>query len=544
MFNNFFYLNRCIAELNEVIKGGYLQEAYSQEKDKFYIKAINEDYPHRHLVISSDQNLPYILVKSEHHKAKKNTVDFFADLLPGRIDSIQIAEGDRVIRINLTEAAIYYLIRGVKSNIVAITEDEETRFFKKNQFQNEDELLSLLKSYHYTDQLYYPDFSQFIQSNLPWKEVQKRFPFITKEIVKEAKARISSEYNETADFDTLIQIIQEIYQDDISVSIDETNNRINFHPVNFLSTKNNKLIASFSSFGEAMNKYLAVKFTRERELKLRKEIKSYLDRELSKASNKLNNLKARIDKGSKEEEYYHYGNLLLMNKNHIHKGMGNVELTDYLTNESIKIPLKSDKTPQENIDNYFDKARAEKISFQKSKELYEEAKQNYERLRDYQEQLAQTETIDGLKKIKDELNLKTKGKMKEQESGFNFKHYLIDNEFHVYVGRDSRNNDELTLKYAKQNDYWFHARGVSGSHAVIRVDNPKKPVPKSVIKSAAAIAAFHSKAKSAGMVPVSYTFRKYVHKSKGMAPGAVKLSREDTVIVRPEIPKNAEYIED
>jgi predicted ribosome quality control (RQC) complex YloA/Tae2 family protein len=123
-----------------------------------------------------------------------------------------------------------------------------------------------------------------------------------------------------------------------------------------------------------------------------------------------------------------------------------------------------------------------------------------------------------------------------------FKRYLIDGKYQVYVGRDSQNNDLLTLKFAKQNDYWFHARSVSGSHVVLKNDNTKDNMPKNVLKKAASLAAYHSKAKTAGISPVSYTLKKYVVKKKGMEPGKVALLKEDVLLVRPEIPEGCEYI--
>ncbi|HQJ46614.1 MAG TPA: NFACT RNA binding domain-containing protein, partial [Ignavibacteriaceae bacterium] len=94
----------------------------------------------------------------------------------------------------------------------------------------------------------------------------------------------------------------------------------------------------------------------------------------------------------------------------------------------------------------------------------------------------------------------------------------------------------LTTKFAKQNDLWFHARAVSGSHVILRVENKKEIIPKSVIKKAAGLAAFHSKAKTAGVVPVSFTYKKYVVKRKGMPFGQVSLLKEDILLVKPEIP--------
>ncbi|OGU43815.1 MAG: hypothetical protein A2000_05205, partial [Ignavibacteria bacterium GWB2_36_8] len=120
----------------------------------------------------------------------------------------------------------------------------------------------------------------------------------------------------------------------------------------------------------------------------------------------------------------------------------------------------------------------------------------------------------------------------------------VEKKYHVFVGKDSKTNDLLTLKFAKQNDYWFHARSVSGSHVILRNENPKEGVPKNILKLVASIAAYHSKAKTAGMVPVSYTQKKYVVKKKGMEPGKVALLKEEVLIVEPEINKKCEYITD
>jgi predicted ribosome quality control (RQC) complex YloA/Tae2 family protein len=105
----------------------------------------------------------------------------------------------------------------------------------------------------------------------------------------------------------------------------------------------------------------------------------------------------------------------------------------------------------------------------------------------------------------------------------------------LYVGKNAKNNDELTMKFAKPNDIWLHARGVGGSHCVIRVDGSEPS--KSIIKEAAAIAAFYSKAKTSNLAPVAYTYKKYVTKPKGANPGAVVVRREEVVLVEPYKPE-------
>ncbi len=142
-------------------------------------------------------------------------------------------------------------------------------------------------------------------------------------------------------------------------------------------------------------------------------------------------------------------------------------------------------------------------------------------------------------KIKDKDYVESKDDIK-----LKFKRYIIDDKYNVYVGKDSKNNDLLTTRFAKQNDFWFHARSVSGSHVVLRVENTKEVIPKSVLKKVAALAAYHSKAKTAGVVPVAYTYKKYVIKKKGYPVGTVHLLREDVLLVKPEIPKNCEFVVD
>jgi predicted ribosome quality control (RQC) complex YloA/Tae2 family protein len=106
-------------------------------------------------------------------------------------------------------------------------------------------------------------------------------------------------------------------------------------------------------------------------------------------------------------------------------------------------------------------------------------------------------------------------------------------DFQILVGKNSKNNDLLTQKYAYKEDLWLHARGVAGSHVVIKY-RAGKPFPKSVIEKAASLAAYYSKSKSDSLCAVIVTPKKYVRKPKGAALGAVVVEREDVVMVEPK----------
>jgi len=115
--------------------------------------------------------------------------------------------------------------------------------------------------------------------------------------------------------------------------------------------------------------------------------------------------------------------------------------------------------------------------------------------------------------------------------------FPIGEKYEAWVGKSSSDNDVLTFKYAGPHDYWMHVRGSPGSHVVLksRSGGAFDP-PKEVLRAAAKIAAWYSKMKKAGMVPVAYCERKYVKKPKNAPPGTVTLQREEVIFVEPGLP--------
>ena len=107
----------------------------------------------------------------------------------------------------------------------------------------------------------------------------------------------------------------------------------------------------------------------------------------------------------------------------------------------------------------------------------------------------------------------------------------------VLAGRSDEDNDQLSIRLAKQDDWWFHVRGMPGSHVLLRARKDMEPITD-ILKQAAAIAAYHSKAGKGGRVPVACTRAKYVRKPKGAKPGSVQIRKERLIKVRPGLPIN------
>jgi len=536
MYKNYFYLLRCINELSQVINGESIIEIYTQEKDKLYIHIPLKNKPLFHLVISVNPQIFYLSIKEELHKARKNTYSFFSEFMPSKIENIKIALGERIIRIEIEYGKLFIICRGNESNILFIDNNGNINPFKKITDKFKSEINGILKQSEFINSF---ESLAPLLSQVDIDKAGKNLPCLGKEIINETI------YRKGNPSDNLPIVIKSILSDNIAVYSDNSTGKTRFHPESFLTFIKPNDYHYFDSYFIALSKYFSSVFTKSNVINVRKEVDKYLEINLEKTSNKLNNLMSRIKSGSKELLYQQYGNVLLSNIQKLKNGLREIDLADFESGLNIKIPLDYKLSPQQNIKNYFDKARSEKIELEKSKELYIENKKEYEHLIRNKEKLLLVKEDDELLQIKKELKIKPKQSLPEERTQNSlYRHFIINGKYNVYVGKDSKNNDALTTQFAKQNDFWFHARSVSGSHVVLRVENTKEPIPKNILQKVASLAAYYSKSKTSKLAPVSYTLKKYVTKNKNHDPGQVSLSKENVFLVRPEIPKDCLLVQD
>ncbi len=537
MYKNYFILNRLILELNSLLQSSEITEIYSQEKDKLILKC--ENSTDKFIEISVNPGDPYITLKDELHRARKNSIDFFSEYLPIKIIKFEISDHDRLVRISGEKVNFFFAVRGKHTNMFIQDQGKSISSFKNESDTYLEEFGKEIVGHSFTDE---PKRIDFKNTFLEFDDYRKKYPFIGKEIITEAKYRFDENPGENK-AGYLEDIIRELLIEKPAVYLSSGTGEV-FLAVSTFHIFPSDEIKTFDVMTEAVNYFLARKYQLEAFSSKRKIIEKYIERELSKLSSKMNDLKGRIDRGSREEEYNKMGNLLLINLNNVQPKSKLTEVEDiYDNNKPLQIKLDPKLSPQKNAEFYFNKAGNEKTAFKKSKELFLSVSENYKRLLQLKQRFLNSESLEDINNIMKELHIKS-GEKKESVDDIKskFKHYVIEGKYDVFVGKDSVNNDLLTMKFAKQNDYWFHARSVPGSHVVLRVINTKDPVPKNILKSTASIAAYHSKAKTSGVAPVSYTFKKYVTKKKGMEPGKVALLKEEVLLVKPEIPKNCEYM--
>lgn len=533
MYKNYLYLLRGVKELNEIICNRTIKDIYTQEKDKLFLHIPSNDNVNFHLIISANAQFPFVTTKEGHFKAKKNTKNFLNEFLPDVIQNISIASNDRVIKIELTKSLLFFLIRGSATNVIFLNKNNISSFKKVNE-------KALIKLQEELDQLQFINTYEEFLLDMTEDEKSKfteQYRFVDKDIQNEMT--LKDEHWKSS----LLNIIDSIFYKPINIFYDEKKQKPVFQPVTFLSLTHNSYDQKYDGYFDAVNKYMFYKHTLSDGKNLKVEIDKFLNKKLGLSSNKLNNLKARLDIGSKESEYSLHANLLLANIGTIKKGMKEIEVEDYDSKSKTKIIMDEKLSPSKNVEKLFEKARSEKINYEKTKEIYNNTRKEYSHFIELKTKFDNSSSYDELITIKKELKIRLQMKQEKNEDKINFRHFIIEDKYHLYVGKDSKNNDLLTTRFAKQNDYWFHARSVSGSHVVLRVETVKEGVPKSVLKKAASIAAFYSKAKSSKLVSVSFTFKKYVSKSKNMPLGQVSLLKEQVLLVSPEIPKDCIYIE-
>jgi predicted ribosome quality control (RQC) complex YloA/Tae2 family protein len=542
MLQNYFFLNRFLIEVQELLADSKIFEIFSQEKSKLVI-VVSKNGEEYYLELCVIPGNSYLNLRKNYSRAKKNTVNFFEAALGEKIDSILIANDDRIIKLKCTHSEIYFTIRGKFTNVFFFDTDNQAHAFKSVDAHTLENIKKefgekvFLRGWNQIDLSY-----EITESHL--EDIRRKYPILGSETIKEVKARINHSDDDNNQI-LLADVLNEIRYTRPCVFIDEAEEEIHIGFENFKSFPFNEKKV-FGYLIDAVNFLLSKKYYLKDKYSKEKIVKNHLERELKKVSSKIQNLQGLIERGTKEAEYNKFGQLLLANLGSIKSRMSSIIVEDIISGgEKIKIDLNPSLSPQKNVDYYFDKSRSEKIAFAKNLQLFNNAKKDFERLRHIEDSLNETESTKELDELMKSLKIKQPQESEAKEDlGSKFKQYLIEDKYKVFVGKDSKSNDLLTTRFAKQNDYWFHTRGSSGSHVVLRVESTKEAIPKNILKKAAAIAAYHSKSKTAGVVPVAYTFKKYVVKKKGDPTGTVRLLREDVLLVKPEIPAGCEYVTD
>lgn len=249
-----------------------------------------------------------------------------------------------------------------------------------------------------------------------------------------------------------------------------------------------------------------------------------INKEIKKKTKKIEKQKKELITANKEESWKQKAELLKANFTSMKKGMRSIVLQNYYEDEfpEIEIILNPEKDAKQNIKHYFKKyrkARDGKTEIQKQIKI---AQNEIEVLERDIFELEETDTFLS--------NQEKNKKEKTQKTGY--KKIVINEDWEIYIGRTSKENDTLTTRFAKPHDWWFHTRVFKGTHVILRNYN-KKELPNKLKLLCSQLAAYYSKAKKSTNVPVDRTQIRYVRKPRGSAPGYVIYKEQKTLFVDP-----------
>ncbi len=297
-------------------------------------------------------------------------------------------------------------------------------------------------------------------------------------------------------------------------------------------------VTKYESISEVLELYYSERNTytriRQKSADLRKHVNTLLERNQKKYSLQMKQLKD----SEKREKYKVYGELINAFGYGLTPDDKFLEAANYYDdNKIIKIPIDNTKTPAENAQKYFDKYGKMKRTAEALNELILETKGQIDHLESIQNSLDIALSADDLVQIKDELIeygfiKKGKGSKKQKVKSKPF-HYISSDGFDMYVGKNNYQNDELTFKLATGNDWWFHAKGMPGSHVIVKAEN--KELPDSTFEEAGKLAGYYSKGKNADKVEIDYLQKKNVKKPNGAAAGFVVYYTNYSLTIHPDI---------
>lgn len=255
--------------------------------------------------------------------------------------------------------------------------------------------------------------------------------------------------------------------------------------------------------------------------------------ELQKAERLMHNITNDIDEAERYKELRHYGNLLVTYRHNLKAGLENISVRDFDGERKVTIPLDPRLSPDENIRMYFRRAKKGEKGILIMRNRRRAVSNEIGGKRKFIESISKLTDPNEIITLISGAHGPVRARRRERRPP-RFRTYSLDERHTVYVGRNNAENDYLTHRFAAPRDIWLHAQGVTGSHVILK--GATRSTPKKILETAAAIAAYFSKARHSATVPVIYTEKRYVRKPRKSTPGTAVHERGKTLFVEPSLP--------
>lgn len=510
---NYYFLKQLSKVLGARLVNRRITAVFSQNKDEL-ILAFEHEGTEFFIKANLDSEASLLSFPSAFARAKKNSVDLFDVLIGLKVHSIRQFQNERSFSILFeNNFELLFKLHGRHANLILFKKGVIQDLFKKNIAPDQTLVLDELnKEIDQSDEAIiregfdlfpiYPTFDKHIKNYL------KSAGFYNTD-APQTKLHILHEL--------LDQLHEKAYY---LTTVKDIPKLLLFRPEGVFETYEDPIVVSNALAREF--------FTNHGVAQLKNRLLAQVRKEIKKSQSYLKQTDAKLDEIMNRRGYDELANILMANLHvKVNPADKQIELFDFYANDQIIIKLKPHQSLQLNAENLYRKAKnqAKEIDMLEKNMA---AKQRI--LAQLQAKEAEIEALEDIKALR--ALVKPNQSQQNQKEPTPFMEYSISG-FQVYVGKNAKNNDLLTQKFAKKDDLWLHARDVSGSHAIIRNPNGVN-IPLHIIEKVAQVAAWYSKRKSDTFCPVIYTPKKYVRKPKGALPGQVLLSKEEVILVPPD----------
>ena len=404
------------------------------------------------------------------------------------------------------------------------------------------------------------DFSEFLDL-LPNELSIDTFPLILSNIFNGFSRSFVSGLLQDLNIDALNNIdLEKIYNEIRNIVFENDTNNLNFKYIDvkgkkdyYLSTSNNEKLVPFH-LNFFLDDFYFEKETSQEFRVYRDSVLKMILSVLDKYKKRLNNMNKKLAECDDMQKYQLYGELITANLYRIENiPISNIVLENYYdNNKEISIELDSRYSPSVNAKRFFKKYNKLKNTLEIVTKQKDETLKELDYIESIVYELEAATTLDEVYSIFEEISenvifaektkqlsnkkkdkLKKSNLTKNKNVSFNPIKYTIGN-YQLLVGRNNKENDYLTLKYASKNDIWFHTKDIHGSHAILKLNSNNDIPNEDILVKCAEIVALHSKAKNSSNVPVDYCEVRYVKKPNGAKPGMVIYTHNHTLYVNPK----------
>ncbi len=324
---------------------------------------------------------------------------------------------------------------------------------------------------------------------------------------------------------------------EFTIVSDLNGNKKDFCFINIEQYATGMLISHCDNANALLDSFFAAAGRTERTKQRAHDLLKLLMNSYERISRKLELQKKELSECGEREVFRVCGDLINANIYRLEKGMTKCTLEDFYTGEAREIQLDSRLTPAQNAQKYYNEYRKLDTAEKMLTDLIAKGQQELIYIDSVFDAVSRTESEADLAEIRRELReqgylrggVRADEKVKKLSQPLQ---YRSTDGFDILVGRNNRQNDQLTLKTAKATDIWLHTQGIPGSHVIIRCEG-KSPSERTIYE-AAMLAAYHSKGRASSQVPVDYTAVKFVKKPAGGKPGMVIFTNNKTLFVSPD----------